>query len=201
MDHSTAPLKKAILYLLPPGSPKSDGIRAILQKMDVATADLPVSMLNQTLGACFGLDGFVLDASEFNGEAPQDEVLVMYNFADEDFQELFKLMRAASLPRIGLMAALTEHNRSWSMLSLFSELAKERRIMAAWMRLQQAVKTAETSTATDAGQKDNEKDQAQFEFKKALGAAKAILSSNEPPAIETIQQAEADLNRYLVPQE
>lgn len=197
MDQQSKPAKKALLYRLEPGSAKGDLIRSILENMGVETVELTATMLNQTLGACFGLDGFSLNAADFTGSAPEDDVLVMSGFDDDNFQELFRQMRAAKLARINLMAALTEHNRGWTMLTLFAELARERQVMAAWMRLQHTVKAAEAMADTKVEFNSQLAAEDQQAFADALAAGQAILSSNEPPEVEVIQQAEAALKKYV----
>ena len=197
MDQQPKPARKALLYRLEPGSVKGDVIRSILQEMGVETLELTVSMLNQTLGACFGLDGFSLNAAEYSGSAPQDDVLVMSGFDDDSFQELFRQIRAVKLPRINLMAALTEHNRGWTMLALFGELARERKVMAAWMRLQQTVKAADAMAAAQAESGSQQAAEDQQPFTDAYAAGQAILRSNEPPEVEVIEQAEFALKKFL----
>src|SRR5512133_3404145 len=123
--------EKALLYRLDAGTEKGDGIRRILRAMNATVVDLTPDMLGQTVGACFGLAGFRRTDARHAGDEPTDDVLVMAGFSDSRIQHLLGQIRAAGLPRIGLMATVTEHNRDWTMAFLINELSCERRIMGA----------------------------------------------------------------------
>lgn len=178
--------EKAMLYRLDTGTEKGDGIRRILRGMSVAIMELTPEMLVQTVGACAGISGFPRTAARYDGPEPEDDVLIMVGFSDKRINQLLGAIRTAGLPRIGLMATVTDHNRSWTLQHLIGELASERLIMGAWMSLQQAAKAAEAQPATP-----------DPELARALAAARVILDSEEPPRIEAIRQADTDLRAHL----
>lgn len=205
------PREKALLYRLDAGTGKGDGVRRVLRTLNVAMVDLTPDMLGETVGACAGLPGFSRTGERYAGEAPDEDVLIMAGFSDDRISHLLAQLRTAGVPRIGLMATVTEHNRGWTLASLMTELACERRIMAAWMSLQQAVKAAEAQVAEpqDANVRDasSEADEAQHEadresgretgLAQALAVARGILASEEPPELEAIHHADAALRAYL----
>lgn len=187
--------EKALLYRLDAGTEKGDGVRRILRSMNVALTDLTPELLGQTVGACAGISGFHKTAEWYSGPAPAEDVLIMVGFSDSRINQLLSQIRASRLPRIGLMATLTEHNRGWTLLELIGELVQERRLMGAWMSLQQAVKAAEAAeTAAAAAPPDAVADGG---FAEALAAARVILAGEEPPAFEAIRQADAALRAFL----
>lgn len=182
--------EKALLYRLDAGTEKGDGVRRVLRGMNVGIADLTPDLLGQTVGACAGLNGFRRTDDRYEGPAPTDDVLIMAGFSDNRINQLLSQLKAAGVPRIDLMATVTEHNRTWTLLDLFRELASERRIMGAWISLQQAVKAADAHVARAATHLGPD-------FDEVLTAARTILDSEEPPQFEAISQADAALRAFL----
>jgi len=119
----------------------------------------------------------------------------MSGLSDEKINQLLGLLRKTGAGQIGLMAVVTEYNRSWPVAQLITELQRERRVMAFWFSLQSTVKAAQA--LQDSGHFTTADPAGADAFQAALADAKGILSAQEPPEPEAIQAADATLKAFL----
>ena len=81
------------------------------------------------LGYLFGLPGFS-PSPQFNlGGNFSDEMLVMYNFSQEQRTDFLNFFHREELAPVDLKAVLTPVTQHWSSLKLHEELAKEHAMM------------------------------------------------------------------------
>ena len=81
------------------------------------------------LGYLFGLPGFS-PSPQFNlGGNFSDEMLVMYNFSQEQRTDFLNFFHREGLAPVDLKAVLTPVTQHWSSLKLHEELAKEHAMM------------------------------------------------------------------------
>lgn len=182
--------ERALLYHLPPSSDKGGKVRGVLQALGIAAIDIADADLGQTVGYCAGISGYGRVEATSAGATITDEVLVMVGLSDEKINQLLARLRKSAAGSIGLMAVVTEHNRSWTLARLFAELSSERRLMTAYVSLQQSIKAGESYSGTHSFEKTQELEQ-------ALASAKAIVESESPPELEDIRQADERLRRLM----
>jgi len=187
--------ERALLYNLSASTDKGARIRRILTGLGIQVIDIKPEQLGQTLGHCAGISGYGPTGGSYEGEPFIEDVLIMAALSDEKINQLLAQIRQSGTGSVSLMAVVTEHNRSWPLVRLFTELRSERQVMAAWFSLQQSVKMAEKLEAS--GARPVADDSPGMTFESALAAARNILQSEEPPDPAVIRQADQDLKSFL----
>ena len=187
--------ERILLFNLPVDSEKGRLVRQAIGALRIHAVDLRPDQLSQTVGHCAGLHGFGSNDRPLPAEPVDEEALIMSGLSDEKINRLLGLLRKSGAAPVGLMAVVTEHNRSWPLARLITELQRERRVMAFWLSLQRTVKTAQA--LEEAGHFTQEDPGWTDSFQAALADAKAILSAEEPPDPEAIQAADTDLKAFL----
>lgn len=90
---------------------------------------VPVTDYLHPLGYLFGLPGFS-PSPQFNlGGNFSDEMLVMYNFSQEQQTAFLSFFHREGLTPVALKAVLTPVTQHWSSLRLHDELSKEHTLM------------------------------------------------------------------------
>ncbi len=187
--------ERMLLYHLPADSEKGRLVRQAAGTLKIHAEDLREDQLNQTVGHLAGLHGFEPDSRSAPVEPVQEELMLLSGLSDEKINQLLGLLRKSGAAPIGLMAVVTEHNRSWRLSDLMAELMHERRIMAAWFSLKRSVKAAES--LQDAGHFASAEPFKADAFEAALAVGRTILNAQEPPELESIQAADTALKAFL----
>lgn len=100
-----------------------------LNKSDISYKYVSVTDYLHPLGYLFGLPGFS-PSPQFNlGGNFSDEMLVMYNFSQEQQTDFLGFFHREGLVPVNLKAVLTPVTQHWSSLKLHEELAKEHAMM------------------------------------------------------------------------
>ncbi|MGI6260438.1 MAG: DUF3783 domain-containing protein [Acutalibacteraceae bacterium] len=113
------PKRTMILLYLPDDVPDSDLIRVALRRENLPFFELSAQQLKLTVQECF--EG--REASSLAENAPGEAMAVFCNLSDAQLDTALSALRG--LP-VGLKAIMTPTNRSWSMISLYEELCRER---------------------------------------------------------------------------
>lgn len=100
-----------------------------LNKSDISYKYVSVTDYLHPLGYLFGLPGFS-PSPQFNlGGNFSDEMLVMYNFSQEQQTDFLGFFHREELVPVNLKAVLTPVTQYWSSLKLHEELTKEHAMM------------------------------------------------------------------------
>ena len=118
------PQPLAALYHLDAGSPRGDGVRAVLAEQGVRTRTVSEDQLGCAVGAIAGLPGFKLSAKPYEGPAPEGEFMLLSGFSSEKLNGLLAAMREADAS-VGCKAQVTQHNRLWPFAVLVREVSRE----------------------------------------------------------------------------
>lgn len=97
-------------------------IRRALAPMKIKVVSVPKEKFHLTLGE---LDNGVEDDGIFGGEYPKESLLVMCDFTEENMNKLLAALRKKKV-RIDYKAVLTPTNRTWDVLHVYFEMAKEK---------------------------------------------------------------------------
>lgn len=187
--------ERVLLYNLPSSTDKGTKIRHILAGLGLQIIDITSDKLAQTLGFCAGISGYGPTSQAYEGEPFTEDVMILAALSDERINQLLAQIRKSGVGSVSLMAVVTEHNRSWPLARLFTELRGERQVMAAWISLQQSVKMAEALEAS--GARPAAGGHPGMTFESTLAAARNILQSEEPPDLAVIRQIDQNLKSFL----
>lgn len=113
------PKRTMVLLYLPEGAPGGGEICAALQREGLPFAGISAQQLTLTVQECFEGKEAVLPAEEAPGEA----MAVFCNLSDSQLDGALAALRGLPVP---LKAVMTPTNRSWSLLTLYRELCRER---------------------------------------------------------------------------
>ena len=109
--------------------PRTRQITRYLNKAGISYKNVTVAEYLHPLGYLFEIPGF-LPSPQFNlGGNFGDEMLVMYNFSQEQQTEFLGFFHRKGLTSVDLKAVLTPVTQHWSSLKLHEELAKEHAMM------------------------------------------------------------------------
>lgn len=98
-------------------------VKNILQEMNLNYRIIDDSMLHETLGYLFRLDGFHQSETIKTYTFPFD-IMIIHDVQDEVIQKMTQRLRDANL-NIERKAMLTKHNQHWSMGELLKEIDAE----------------------------------------------------------------------------
>lgn len=105
-------------------------IRRWLEGAGIRPVEVPASALHQRVGALLELPGFSLAAGPWLGQAPAEEMLVMFGFRGSMLGDFLRFFREQGLAPVALKAMVTPSNLSWSALELYEALRQERAALA-----------------------------------------------------------------------
>ncbi len=171
-----------LLYGLQEDSEKGETVQKILKRLRMPCRILPDEMLGETLGYAAGLPGVSASASPYTGEGLGEEVLLMSGLSDSRLNELLAALREGRVS-IRLKAVITPNNRGWKLFDLFRELIEEHETIGAFNRLRQAYAAASKRDVSGLPEEQR------VAWEQNLKSAFQVLSSGEPAAKETYQQA------------
>ncbi len=119
---------KLLLYHC--GEEKTKKIQTAVSVMGIAVESLDEGALGQKLGKLAGLEEFSEEQpSDWTGEVPETEVLIMCGFSKIQFDLLMNLFKRGKTPRVVLKAMLTDTNQNWMLGKLIGELEEEHAYM------------------------------------------------------------------------
>lgn len=187
--------ERAMLYHLPAASEKGGKVRRVLHDLGITIIEITDDLFGQTVGYCAGISGYSRNASPCTGNGIDDDVMIMVALSDEKINQLLAQLRKVATGPIGLMAVVTEHNRSWTLTQLFTELNRERLVMTAYVSLQQTLKAAEAISR--AGLDEASDPEMASRLEQGIAAAKTLIQSEEPPDPEALRKADELLKGLL----
>lgn len=97
-------------------------VRQILAPMKIKLVSVPKEKMHMTLGE---LEKGIEDDRTFGGEYPQESLLVMCNFSEDQMHKLLTALRKKRV-QIDYKAILTPTNSTWDVLHVYLEMAKEK---------------------------------------------------------------------------
>ena len=112
------PKREAVLLYLPDDAPDSESVRTALLVENIPFSELSAQQLTLTVQECFEGKDAVLPGKN----APEEAMAVFCNLNNARLDAALSALRGLPL----LKAVMTPTNRSWSMLSLYEELCRER---------------------------------------------------------------------------
>ncbi len=104
-------------------------LKLICMMLRVQLRSVERSEFNQPLGLLAGLVGLQAAEGEYEGEAAQEEMLLLCGFSRQDLDRLLLAIRKGALKQVQLKAMLTPTNCAWTALQLFDEISAEHAAM------------------------------------------------------------------------
>ena len=104
-------------------------LKLICMMLRVQLRSVERSEFNQPLGLLAGLDGLQAIEGSYEGEAAQEEMLLLCGFTRQDLDRLLAAIRKGALKQVRLKAMLTPTNCTWNVLQLFEEISAEHEAM------------------------------------------------------------------------
>lgn len=101
----------------------TNGLLAVLDEQKISFKEIKPEDLTQSIGYLCGENGKA--AAQYDGSAPEKQMLIMYDFTNDRINALLDALRAAQI-KIPLKAVATKTNKQWSMLALMAELEREK---------------------------------------------------------------------------
>ena len=118
------------LYGLDAGTPRGDAVREVLRGLGLRVRTITPEHLNDPVGAIAGMVGMRPSPKPFEGEAPNDEFMLVCNLSGAQLDAVLSGLRQANAS-IAHKAQVTPHNRLWPLHVLMAEIAKEHGAMTA----------------------------------------------------------------------
>lgn len=118
------------LYGLNAGTPRGDAVHEVLRGLGIRVRTITPERLNDAVGAVAGMVGMRPSPKPFEGEAPRDEFMLVYNLSGPQLDAVLAGLRQANAS-IAHKAQVTPHNRLWPLHVLMGEIAKEHAVMTA----------------------------------------------------------------------
>lgn len=97
-------------------------VRQILTPMKIKVISVPKEKMHLTLGE---LESNLWDEGIFGGEYPQESMLVMCDFTENQMNKLLLELRRKKV-KIDYKAMMTPTNRDWDVLHMYFEMAREK---------------------------------------------------------------------------
>lgn len=185
-----SPAELVLLCQLGPESEKGKRVRTVLTGLGMAVKSIDQDQLLQTLGYCADLPGFEAKPDRYAGPELADEVLIMRDLSDDRLHLLLTALKEAGVGPIALKAVVTEHNQTWTLLDLISELRHEHEIMGAYTALRQVIRYADT--LSDEGDEPFGPD-----FTSLLVEARQMLKGQDLPDAATLRDMTVRLKKPL----
>jgi len=104
-------------------------LKLICMMLRVQLRSVERSEFNQPLGLLAGLGGLQAAAGSYDGDAAQEEMLLLCGFSRQDLDRLLAAIRKGALKQVRLKAMLTPTNCAWNALQLFDEISAEHEAM------------------------------------------------------------------------
>lgn len=176
-----------LLYGLGETTEKGQKVLEALGELGAPYRQIPIEHLNQTLGFAAGMAGYEKQEPLYSGPAPEGEAIIMKGFSQERLNALLASLQKRQVGSIARKAVVTEHNRSWKLLDLFSELEREHVLMSAYDVLYKLVQVARGLDAAAF-------EKASFEaLSMAAAKAEEVMKRGEEMTLEALQEATAGL--------
>lgn len=99
-------------------------IISILEKLNVKVISVKSSDLMNPLGYLLGVDDFERGTEALN-EIPNDDMMVMAGFEDQQVDILLQIFQEAKIPFIPLKAIVTQTNIHWTFMQLLKNVKAE----------------------------------------------------------------------------
>ena len=183
--------EEVLLYHLEESTEKGQLVRRVFAKMRVPVRTITDEMLGETLGYAAGLVGFGPSGEAYTGPGVESEVLIMNSFTEKRMNEMFRLFREHQVPPIPLKAVITENNKKWRLIDLFSELDQERVMIAGYRKLQDMIGQAAKRKAEDADP------EAWSRLEAAVERAGQLLTGKAEPSLAYLEETIAQLTDAL----
>ncbi len=104
-------------------------LKLICMMLRVQLRPVERSEFNQPLGLLAGLGGLQAAECAYEGEAAQEEMLLLCGFGRQELDRLLAAIRKGALRQVRLKAMLTPSNCAWNALQLFDEISAEHEAM------------------------------------------------------------------------
>ena len=110
-------------------------MKSVLVRMGVKIRNVAPDQVMESVGYLAGVPGFekreVLQQPEAEEKIPQitEQMLVMKDFTSRRIDTLLLNLRKAKVPKINLIAIVTEQIAGWSFYHLYEEIGEEHRRM------------------------------------------------------------------------
>ena len=108
---------------------KAENTAELLRVFDaqgISAREIMPAELTQSIGSLCGEGGKA--KAPYEGNVPEKQMLIMYNFTNDGINALLEALRAAKI-KIPLKAVVTKTNKQWSVIELISELEREKEAM------------------------------------------------------------------------
>lgn len=79
----------------------------------------------QRIGCLAGLKEMEATAEHYEGEELEKEMMVFAGISNQKLDQILLAMRKNGVKRVDYKAVLTETNKTWTVLKLYEEIAKE----------------------------------------------------------------------------
>lgn len=79
----------------------------------------------QQIGCLAGLKEMEATAEHYEGEELEKEMMVFAGIPNQKLDQILSMMRKNGVKRVDYKAVLTETNKTWTVLKLYEEIAKE----------------------------------------------------------------------------
>lgn len=104
-------------------------LKLICMMLRVQLRSVERSEFNQPLGLLAGLSGLQAAEGSYEGDAAQEEMLLLCGFSRQELDRLLAGIRKGALKQVQLKAMLTPANCAWNALQLFDEISAEHEAM------------------------------------------------------------------------
>ena len=116
------------LYNLDGGTPHGDAVRDAVASLGIRVRTITTAHLNDSVGSIAGMVGMRPSPKPYDGDAPDDEFMLVCNLSSKQLDQMLAALRQADA-NVALKAQVTQHNRLWPLRVLMAEIAKEHAAM------------------------------------------------------------------------
>ena len=183
--------EQLLLYGLGEDSSRGERLRKVMTELQMPWRDLEPEDLYRKVGILAGLRDAPAPERKPPEEPPRTELMLMCGVSDERMDALFDGMRRQGLD-IGHKAALTEHNRKWTLMALLKEVGGEHRVVQAYMDLNRLANSA--MSVINSAREDTEEIIA---LRNAVAEAVQVMNREEPSEEQLTEAAGSLKGAYL----
>ena len=113
------------VYFYNLNSAKGRQIRMLCLTLGLKIRVVDTAQYNEAIGAIAGIPGYTLTGEPFEGEAFEEEMLILKGFSERMLDSFLQGFRKMKIQPVALKAILTEANCGWNSIELHDELVKE----------------------------------------------------------------------------
>lgn len=117
---------EAVYYYRPAPTPHEALLRTTCARFGARFRLIAPADTAQTVGFLIGSPGEERQPGTDSPPIIDEEMLILHHFRGKRIEYLLTALRKAGVPKIGLKAVVTEHNITWSLYALYTELSHER---------------------------------------------------------------------------